>query len=126
MLLVAYIGTAAFNIGGQTIHSAFNINKNSSNYLTEDSANTLRAKLQDLQLLIIDEVSMLSTKLLNTIHCRLQQIKRTTNTSCVFGNTAILAVGDFYQVPPIQGKSLVSINNTLTDLWSFFSCLEST
>lgn len=121
VLLVAYTGTAAFNIGGQTIHSAFNINKNMSQQLAEESANTLRARLQDLQLLIIDEVSMVSTRLLNIIHCRLQQIKKPSNAQSYFGNVSVLAVGDFHQIPPISGKSLISTNNSLTDLWSLFS-----
>lgn len=121
VLLVAYTGTAAFNIGGQTIHSAFNVNKNMSPQLAEESINTLRARLQDLQLLIIDEVSMVSTRLLNTIHCRLQQIKKPSKPNSYFGNVSVLAVGDFHQIPPISGKSLISINNSLTDLWSLFS-----
>ena len=121
VIQVAYIGTAAFNIDGQTIHSAFNISKFSGDFLSEDAANTLRSKLHDLQLLIIDEVSMVSTKLLNTIHCRLQQIKRPSQPNSVFGNISVLAVGDFYQIPPISGKSLVSVNKSLTDLWCLFS-----
>ena len=119
VLLVAYTGTAAYNIGGQTIHSAFHINH--CRQLAEDSANTLRAKLQDLQLLIIDEVSMVSVDLLNLIHCRLQQIKKPSRLNSVFGNISVLVVGDFYQIPPIRGKSLISVNNSLTDLWSLFA-----
>ena len=120
VLLVAYIGTAAFNINGQTIHLAFNINKFSGDFLSEDAANTLRSRLQELQLLIIDEVSMVSTNLLKKIHCRLQQIKRPSKPNSIFGNISVLAVSDFYQIPPIDGKSLVSVNKSLTDLWSTF------
>lgn len=74
VLLVAYTGTAAYNIGGQTIHLAFNVNH--CKQLPEESANTLRSRLHELQLLIIDEVSMVSADLLNLIHCRLQQVKK--------------------------------------------------
>lgn len=119
VLLVAYTGTAAYNIGGQTIHSALNINH--CKQLPEESANTLRSRLHDLQLLIIDEVSMVSTDLLNLVHCRLQQVKKPPNSNSVFGNVSVLAVGDFFQIPPVRGRSLISVNNSLTDLWSFFS-----
>ncbi|XP_053406580.1 uncharacterized protein LOC128559306 [Mercenaria mercenaria] len=84
VLLVSYTGTAAFNINGQTIHSAFSINRGMSKVLPEDSANTLRSNLQDLQLLIIDEVSMFPADLLNLIHCRLQQIKQPFSSSAYF------------------------------------------
>lgn len=118
VLLVAYTGTAAYNIGGQTIHSALGINKSMGKSLVEEQANTLRCKLQNLQLLIIDEVSMVSTPMLNLIHSRLQQIKQPSSQSAVFGNIHILAVGDFYQVPPVAAKPLTSNYASLTDLWS--------
>ena len=118
VLLVAYTGTAAYNIGGQTIHSALGINKSMGKSLVEEQANTLRCKLQNLQLLIIDEVSMVSTPMLNLIHSRLQQVKQPSSQSAVFGNINILAVGDFYQVPPVAAKPLTSNYASLTDLWS--------
>jgi hypothetical protein len=86
--------------------------------LVEEQANTLRCKLQNLQLLIIDEVSMVSTPMLNLIHSRLQQVKQPSSQSAVFGNINILAVGDFYQVPPVAAKPLTSNYASLTDLWS--------
>ena len=125
-LLVSYTGTAAFNINGQTIHSAFSINRGMSKVLPEDSANTLRSNLQDLQLLIIDEVSMVPADLLDLIHCRLQQIKQPFASSAYFGNVSILAVGDFYQIPPVAKKSLLSNNTSLTDLWGLFHIWELT
>ena len=63
---------------------------------------------------------MVLRDLLNLIHCRLQQIKKPTKSNSIFGNISILAVGDFYQIPPVHGKSLISVNNSLTDLWSLF------
>jgi DNA replication protein DnaC/exonuclease III len=124
VLLLAYTGTAAYNIEGQTIHSALGINKGMSKYLSEDQANTLRCKLQDLQLLIIDEVSMVSKSLLNLIHLRLEQIKQPSSSSTSFGNISILAVGDFYQIPPVAAKPLTSSHTSLTELWDLFHIWE--
>jgi len=87
-----------------------------SKILPEDPANTLRSQLQDLQLLIIDEVSMVPTDLLNLVHCRLQQIKQPFSSNSYFGNIYVLAVGDFYQIPPVAKKSLLSNNTSLKDL----------
>ncbi|XP_072015048.1 uncharacterized protein [Amphiura filiformis] len=71
VLVVAHMGTAAFNIEGQTICSTFNYSTQApNNYrpLCEDTLNTLRSKLQHVQILIIDEISMVSKKQLRYIH----------------------------------------------------------
>lgn len=63
LLLTAFIGTAAFNIGGCTIHHAFSLNKYMPipyEPLIEQSP--LCAKLENLQILVIDEVSMVYKK----------------------------------------------------------------
>ena len=56
VLLTAPTGVAAFNIQGMTVHSALLLGtlKFSTQPLTQDKLNTLRAKLSSLQLLIID------------------------------------------------------------------------
>ena len=123
VLLVAFTGTAAFNINGQTIHSALNIFSTSLPYkpLGEDCLNTLRVKYRSLQLLVIDEVSMVDQNMLTYIHARLQQIKR---SSCKdpFGNVSILAVGDFHQIQPVRGKPLFKQDlGSFLDLWGLLS-----
>ena len=131
VLLLAHTGTAAFNISGETICSALNIGVNLSNDykpLGEDSLNTLRAKYQHLQLVIVDEISMVSVPQLSYIHGRLQQIKGTSQTS-YFENVSILAVGDFYQLPPVCPSTPLCFPNKeiLKDLWnSLFEKVELT
>ena len=82
ILLTAPTGTAAFNIQGMTIHSAFAINKNVKlpyQPLGENLLNTLRSKFDSLQILIIDEISMVDQKILTYIHGRLSQINTLKN-----------------------------------------------
>ena len=122
VLVVAHTGTAAFNVEGETICSALKISINAPrDYkpLAEDSLNTMRTKFEHLQLLIIDEISMVTQKQLRYIHGRLQQIKRASNQS-YFGNLCVLAVGDFYQIPPINPSTPLCIpdDNPLNDLWT--------
>ena len=122
VLVVAHTGTAAFNISGETICSAFKISpKAPKDYrpLGEESLNTLRVRFQHLQLVIIDEISMVSSKQLAYVHGRLQQIKGTSGTS-YFGNVSILAVGDFYQLPPISPPVPICFphKEILKDLWN--------
>ena len=121
VLLTAPTGVAAFNIGGATIHSTLAIPGNSalpSEYqpLGDDKLNSLRTKLGQLKLLIIDEISMVDKKLLTYIHGRLRQIKQTRDFT-PFGNVSILAFGDFYQLPPVKGKPLFT-NDCCFDLWN--------
>ena len=49
-------------------------------------------------MLIIDEISMISSNHLLTIHRRLAEIK---NYDEPFGGVSVLAVGDLYQLPPV-------------------------
>uniref|UniRef100_A0A8C9XAX3 ATP-dependent DNA helicase n=1 Tax=Sander lucioperca TaxID=283035 RepID=A0A8C9XAX3_SANLU len=95
VLLTAPTGVAAYNINATTIHHSFAIGNNVSlpyQPLTEEKVNTLRARLKDLQILVIDEISMVDPKLLTYIHGRLRQIKQCGDFS-PFGNVSVIAVG---------------------------------
>ncbi|XP_071788473.1 uncharacterized protein [Asterias amurensis] len=119
VMLTAPTGVAAFNINGSTVHSALSISTDVSlpyQPLGEEKISTLRHKLGQLQILIIDEISMVGQKLLCYIHGRLRQIKQ-CRSQIPFGGVSVLAVGDFYQLPPVKAKSLYQ-NNVTADLWN--------
>ncbi|XP_038139885.1 uncharacterized protein LOC119782800 [Cyprinodon tularosa] len=119
VLLTAPTGIAAYNLEAATIHSTFSIGMDLRlPYipLGEEKLNSFRAKYCDLQLLIIDEISMVDHNLLSYIHGRLRQIKQTGDFS-PFGNLSIIAVGDFFQLPPVKGTPLYS-DGVSSSLWS--------
>ncbi|TKS65620.1 ATP-dependent DNA helicase PIF1 [Collichthys lucidus] len=119
VLLTAPTGIAAYSLNATTIHSTFSIGKDVRlpyTPLGEEKLNSLRAKYSSLQLLIIDEISMVDHNVLAYIHGRLRQIKQRGDSS-LFGNVAIIAVGDFFQLPPVRGKPLY-VQNVGIDLWS--------
>ncbi|XP_060573123.1 uncharacterized protein LOC132731041 [Ruditapes philippinarum] len=101
VLLCAYTGKAAFNINGSTISSAFKQKyKQSDQTLTCDSLNTFRSKYRDLSVVIIDEISMVSNTMMSFINQRLQELKGTRKP---FGGVSIIAVGDLFQLKPVNG-----------------------
>ena len=132
-LTCAPTGTAAFNINGMTIHSAFLIPITMKAYqnLGTDTLNTLRNKLQHLKVVIIDEISMVSSTLLYYIHRRLQEIKGCQNNQSTFGDVTVIAVGDFYQLKPVKNSFVFELPNdgyaALHDpLWYQFKFTELT
>ncbi|XP_074542437.1 uncharacterized protein LOC141802702 isoform X2 [Halichoeres trimaculatus] len=117
VLLSAFTGTAAFNISGTTLHCLLKLPRSLKppfqglgNKLDE-----VRAELSNAEILIIDEVSMVSKPLFAYVDERLKQIKGTQKP---FGGMSVLAVGDFYQLPPVrQCKPLCVYDPTQIDLW---------
>ncbi len=127
VLLAAPTGIAAYNLHTTTIHNTFSIGKDVRlpyTPLGEEKLNCLRAKYSDVQILIIDEISMVDHNLLAYVHGRLRQIKQTGDFS-PFGNVSIIAVGDFFQLPPVKGKPLHVDDILGINLWStLFSVVE--
>ncbi|XP_074546718.1 uncharacterized protein LOC141805519 isoform X3 [Halichoeres trimaculatus] len=127
VLLTAPTGIAAYNLNAATIHHTFGIGTHASlpyTPLGEEKLNSLRAELGHLQILIIDEISMVDHILLAYVHGRLRQIRQTGDFS-PFGGVSVIAVGDFYQLPPVKGKPLYS-SPIGVDLWCNFSIVELT
>ena len=75
-LLLAPTGVAAINIDGSVINLLWGIPRNVCTEhiasLPHERLSTLRCKLSDLKLIIIDEISMVSNRMLKYIHERLK------------------------------------------------------
>ena len=92
----------------------------------------LRYKYSEVQAIVIDEISMVSGKLLYQVHRRLNEIFHPLQ-DIPFGGKAVLVFGDFYQLPPVQGKAVLMFDETNTsdrflmlDLWRKFRLVELT
>lgn len=97
--VIAPTTIAAQNVKGSTIHSFFGLPPKLFN--PEDMANDSKSKmpmLRDLDLLIIDEVSMVNAAMIDAIDLIM---KKANNTKQAFGGISILFVGDLFQLPPI-------------------------
>lgn len=106
VVAIAPTGIAANNIGGQTIHSMFNINPfgvanyKECNFLKSEKKRLLRA----VDTIIIDEVSMLRPDLLDAINWTL--IKNGCNG---LEDKQVIFVGDFKQLPPVLNDNTRSV-----------------
>jgi hypothetical protein len=119
-VVVAPTGIAALHAKGVTIHSQFLLppgtfipDRTPPGDFTGDqflySQSTLARKhpmnavrrqvLRDIDLLIIDEVSMLRADLLDAIDYRLRSARR--NFREPFGGVQLLMIGDLFQLPPV-------------------------
>lgn len=102
--VTASTGIAALNISGRTLHSFMAVRDD--NELTDDDVNDIfessktLERYKETEVLIIDEISMVSAQLLNNLD-QLARFARGNNTP--FGGMRIVAVGDFYQLPPVKG-----------------------
>ena len=101
-MVVAPTGIAALNIGGTTINSAFRIGFDTIPVITKSKDPRFNKLLRNLELLIIDEVSMVRAPMLDAISQSLQ-IHR--NSEKPFGGVHVLACGDLFQLPPIIKES---------------------
>ena len=102
-LLCAYTGTAAFNINGMTLHSAFQLH---SRGISDERKTTMRTRLHRLMQVTVDEISMVGTQMLNMVNNRCCMVKYKNPEGKDFGNINILAVGDLYQLTPVMQTEL--------------------
>ncbi len=103
-IVLAPTGIAAVNAGAMTIHSFFQFGlgpfiKGVIEPKSDFRINKSKLELiRNLQLLIIDEVSMVRADLMDHIDVELRRIRRNSKP---FGGVQLLMIGDLQQLPPI-------------------------
>ena len=94
IIKAAYTGSAAVIISGQTLHSAFKMPfSNKFERFSNEERDKRREMLQNLQVVIIDEISFVKADMLYQLHLRLQEIKCNTK---LFGGVAMFFFGKLY------------------------------
>ena len=97
--VVAPTAISAINVGGSTIHSFFGIPPRTLNPdEVFDPQQHMRPVLQNLDGLIVDEVSMVRPDL---VDCMSNCLKKVKNNAQPFGGVPVIFVGDILQLPPV-------------------------
>ena len=98
--------------------------------LNHASKTELRNKYSDVELVIIDEISMVSSKLFYQVHTRMNEIF-CPGQDFPFGGKCVIVSGDLYQLPPVHAQPVFIFNKTETmegfihsDLWRKFRLAE--
>ena len=120
MAIVAPTGVAAINAGGVTLHSFFQLPLSpfipatrgtgfSSSSVETSNPHSLVSRLrfnrdkkkllQELELLVIDEISMVRADLLDAVDTVLRHVRRRLQVP--FGGVQVLFIGDMFQLPPV-------------------------
>lgn len=103
--ITASTGIAATHMNGMTIHTWAGIGI--KDRLSDDDLKRMKERkylkehLENAQVLIIDEISMLHAKQLNLVNQVLKYFKENDDA---FGGIQVIAAGDFFQLPPV-GKN---------------------
>ncbi len=128
LVVVAPTGVAAINAKGVTIHSFFQMPfgpiipdgsqfKNTGNYKMKFSKRKIDI-IRSLDLLVIDEISMVRADLLDAIDLVLKRYKDRTK---VFGGVQVLMIGDLQQLSPVVKPNDWSILKSYYETAYFFS-----
>ncbi|MHA3892359.1 AAA family ATPase [Acinetobacter sp. GXMZU3951] len=103
--ITASTGIAATHMNGMTIHTWAGIGIKDS--LSDDDLKRMKERkylkehLENAQVLIIDEISMLHAKQLNLVNQVLKYFKESEEA---FGGIQVIVAGDFFQLPPVGKK----------------------
>ena len=95
-ILLAPTGRAAINIKGQTLHSFFYLD--SAVLQPKDYKNKKVKKLKNIDIIIIDEISMVRADILDSID---EIMKNTLKNHLPFGCKQVIMFGDPFQLPPV-------------------------
>ena len=106
ILVLAPTGVASINVNGTTIHTGLIIPTTEFFSLSGSSKSNLQKKLARVEVIMIDEISMVPNRLFRKTDQRLWDI---FNVKKPFAGKSVLLCGDFYKLPPIYKDPIFKI-----------------
>ncbi|MBW1635299.1 MAG: AAA family ATPase [Deltaproteobacteria bacterium] len=124
VLLGAPTAISAINIGGRTLHSLCQL---PPRWIVKDDIQLVpgRKEIQEANLLIIDEISMVTANLLDGVSGFLRLNRKVDKP---FGGIPVIMVGDMFQLPPVVKKSSRTLFEHVYGSAKFYNakCLRET
>ena len=132
-IYMQYVSITLSSKDGTTVQTGLGFNFSGGDYLPLASKKLefLRTHFEELESVILDEMSMVGADMLYFINRRLQEIGMSED---LFGGKAVLLVGDLMQCPPVQqtkifkipSKSLknATLFNSENNLWNNFEVVS--
>ncbi len=126
--VVAPTGIAAINAGGTTIHSFFQLPFSPfaptpigrKELISKMKMRSNQQKvLRELELLVIDEISMVRADVLDAIDTVLRHYRRRDNVP--FGGVQVIFIGDMFQLSPVAKRDELQILRSFYDGVHFFN-----
>src|SRR3989344_3188737 len=100
VVVLAPTGVAAVNVNGQTIHSFFALAPGATPEEAREEAQGRKpsALLKELETIVIDEISMVRSDLLDCVDVFL---RTALGSKAPFAGKQMVFIGDLYQLPPV-------------------------
>lgn len=126
MVVVAPTGVAAINAGGVTIHSFFQLpfapfvptKEGAKNLISKQQmASHKREIIRKMEILVIDEVSMVRADLLDAIDAVMRYYRHNQEP---FGGVQVIFIGDLYQLSPVVKQEDKQLLDPYYDTYYFF------
>ena len=96
--VVSYMGIAACNIGGNTLHFTLSFGHNRSRSTVKNDNGELMCMWDSIDCILVNEVSTMDTQFLEIISNALCRVK---GNNSIFGNISVVFIGNFAQLPPV-------------------------
>lgn len=123
MIIVAPTGVAAVNVGGVTINSFFNLPARilligDHEITIYPKGNPKRQIIENTEIIVIDEVSMVRPDLMDAIDFSLRN--NGGNPALPFGGKQMVFIGDVFQLEPIVKDAEIKILNETYSNYNFY------
>lgn len=120
VVVLAPTGVSALNVGGETIHSFFKFRPNVTLEKAKATARKIKESslYQNIDMIIIDEISMVRADLLDCVDAFLRALLKTKTP---FGGIRMVFIGDLYQLAPVLTSTDKEYFEKIYDSPYFFS-----
>lgn len=98
LVVGAFTGVAALNVGGQTLNSLFQLSPGFIDIQNLNISSRVKTLMRHVDTIVIDEVSMVRADMMGAIDVLLKQARE---NNLPFGGVQVVMFGDPYQLPPV-------------------------